>query len=152
MHRMKRLIWIGLAALMGAEAGCYGYYPVTEPVKADRRRVLVALNDSGTFLLAPKLGAFGSEVEGLLVDRPDSNYTLSVLMVRRYSGNEEDWKGERVVIPIRLTTSVTERHFSPGRTALFGGGLVALMTTLISAFKGGTSSQGSGTSGTVSGK
>src|SRR5439155_25975061 len=115
-----RILSVVLAGFLLA-GGCYGYYPVDKPSPAEGRRVLLSLSDSGTFLLAPKIGPFGTGIEGLLETSSDSAYTMSVLVIKRYE-TAEDWRGERVVVPRRLVTSMTERHFSPGRTVLFSAG------------------------------
>lgn len=115
-QRRRIIASIGLTAL--AANACYGYYP---PTGADLtgREVRVSLTDSGTVVLAPKVGNGIQLIDGRIVSDTDSHFLLSVMGTQRRDGIENSWKGERIDISRSLTADVAERRFSRARTALF---------------------------------
>ena len=114
--RVSKAVVAVLASLAGS--GCFGYYqPITTDLAG--RRIQVSLNDSGSVVLAPRLGPGVEAVQGLLAADSANQYVVSVLTTRRRDGQESDWRGERVVVPYALVSSVSERRFSRARTAVF---------------------------------
>lgn len=113
---VRRAVVAVLASLAGS--GCFGYYqPLTTDLAG--RRVQLSITDSGSVVLAPRLGPQVEAVEGLLHADSGSQYVVSVLATRRRDGQESDWRGENVAIQRALVSSVTERRFSRSRTAVF---------------------------------
>jgi hypothetical protein len=117
------------------------------------QRLQLDLTDSGSVMLTSILGPGSMAIEGVLVSPLDSTYRVSVLVVHRRNGSDEDWKGERVVVPEVFVDHVTERHFSSGRTALFTAGIAGALALIHQGFAGPVaSSPGSGSSGGTLGK
>jgi hypothetical protein len=140
---------VALATLL--LAGCYGYFPPGPAAPIPGQRVSLELTGSGSVLLGPTIGTLATAIDGQLLPSPDSAYVLSVLVVRRRNGNDEDWKGERVTVPRAFVEQLTERHFSAGRTVLFSAGLAVVINAIHRAFGGPTDSRpgsGTGSSGT----
>ena len=113
--RFRLSLSLGALALSCA---CYGYYAPPSTTDVVGRRVQLSLSDSGSVMLASQLGPASQAVEGQLVADSANQFLVSVVGVRRRSGEESDWKGEQVTIPRPFVTHVAERRFSFGRTAL----------------------------------
>ena len=107
-----------LAAAVPVLSGCYGYYASPNANAVVGRRVQLALSDSGSVMLASQLGPSSNAVEGRLLADSGNLFLLSVVGVQRRDGNGSEWKGEQVAIPHPFVTTVAERRFSIGRTAL----------------------------------
>jgi hypothetical protein len=128
---------------------CYGYFPPRAATPVPGRRVSLELTGTGAVMLGPTIGASATAIDGLLLPSPDSAFVVSVLVVRRRNGRDEDWKGERVTVPRTLVEQLTERHFSAGRTVLFSVGIAVAINAIHQAFGGPIDSRpGSGTGNT----
>jgi len=115
--------------------GCYGYYPATQPSPVGHD-VMITLTDSGSVVLARQIGPAAESLIGRVATNTDNAVTIAMLSVHQRDGNETEWRGEPVVIPRPLMISLTERHFSRGRTALFTGAVALAAVALRQAFHG----------------
>ncbi len=133
MNSSKRQILCALAALSGS--ACYGYYaPLSQDLSG--RRIALALTDSGSVVLAPRVGYGIEAVEGRIVADSAGSYIMSVFGTRRRDGQESGWKGELLDVPRSLVSTITERRFSRARTALFTGVTTIAMVAVKRAFGG----------------
>jgi hypothetical protein len=127
--------------------GCYGYYPPSSPAPVGRE-VELTLSDSGSFVLAQRVGPSAAAIEGRYAADSANSILLSVTGVRQRNGDGVDWRGERVLVPRPLVIKLEERRFSRGRTALFAGAVAVGLLTARQALGGlGGSSGGSGLPG-----
>ncbi|MDB4877725.1 MAG: hypothetical protein JWM41_4171 [Gemmatimonadetes bacterium] len=129
--------------------GCYGYYPVRAAAPTGRD-VQVTLTDSGSVILAPRIGPSAEVVYGHVAGDSASAMLLALTAVRQRDGNEVDWKGEHVAIGRPLIARVDERRFSRTRTVLFSGAIAVALIAIRQGFQGngfgfggGKNSQGS---------
>ena len=107
----------GIAATVLALQGCYIYLPERDPAALRGQRANISLTDSGSVILAPKIGVGIVDLEGVVEGDTTGGRILAVHSSRLRSGSESDWRGERIVIPDPLIASIQKREFSPARTA-----------------------------------
>jgi hypothetical protein len=149
--RIFRRTALLLATLPAAAAtvGCYAYYPARDPGSLQGHRASLALTDSGSVVLAPKIGASIVALEGRYAGDSAGAYLIDLAITRQRNGVEADWKGERIVVPRVLVASLEQRDFSAPRSALAGAlaavGLVAITAAIRG--KGDNGTLGSGTGG-----
>src|SRR3954467_7578908 len=128
MRCFKAHLCVALAFITAAgSVGCYGYY---EPIGASLtgHQLQLSITDSGAVVLAPLVGSAVETVDGKLLTDSASRYLMSVSGVRRRDGLETDWRGESVMIPHALVSTVMERRFSRARTTLFAvAGTIAMV-------------------------
>jgi hypothetical protein len=117
-------------------SGCHTYRTVPSGALPDDSQARVYLTDRGTEDLARFVGPYSRALAGGVLSKSDSALALSVAEVERFDGNEEFWRGERVVVPRDAIASVQVRRISPIRTALLSTGLVAAAFVLGKAFAG----------------
>jgi len=142
---MVRCCRIGLAVLGVLLAGCYSLQPVRGVEPQVGTRVAFDVNDAGRVALGGAMGPEIAQVEGLLVEKDNGSYLLSVTAIRTLRGFEQVWAGEQVRLQQGHLGSVYERRFSTGRTIAISavgiGGLAAIITS-ISLLAGGTEENG----------
>lgn len=129
MHRIRVTV---TASAMVLCLGCYSLQPIVGPFPVLGSTVAVSLNDAGRVALGGSMGPAIDEVEGRLVQRDSAEYVLSVVGVRFLRGGEQTWTGERVRIKSEFVSTVKEKKFSKGRTALISAvalGTVAAFVT-----------------------
>ena len=124
------------AVLLCALAGCYEYSQPPAGVTPVDRDVFLTLTDSGAVALASLIGPSGEAISGRLLADSAETYRLSVTSVRQRAGIDVGWRGERLLVPRVLVNRLTERRFSPTKTALFGGLTVGVLAALRQAFGG----------------
>ena len=129
--------------------GCYAYYPARDAGALQGQRASLSLTDSGSVVLAPRIGASVVAMEGRYAGDSAGAYLIDLAVTRTRSGTEADWRGERVAVPRVLVASLEQREFSAPRSALAGVlasvGLVAITVALRG--KGDNGGLGSGTGG-----
>jgi len=135
---------LATAVLVGMSASaCYGYYaPVTADLRG--RDTRVSLTDSGSVILAPRVGQGIAAIEGRIVADSADAYNLAITTTIRSDGQEFDWKGERVMVPHALVSKVEERRFSSARTSVFTFATAAALIAAKAAFSGFTGSNAPG--------
>ena len=116
-------------------SGCYAYYD-TASTPAPGRRVELWLSDSGSVMLAAKIGPSAEFVRGEIAGDSSGSYVIAIQEVEQRNGDVSDWKGEHVVVPHVLVAQMRERHFSPARSTLFSAGVVGALAGAMTAFGG----------------
>jgi hypothetical protein len=150
MSSIRRTV-VALALLPGAVStfGCYAYYPSSDTPPLQGERISFALTDSGSVVLAPKIGTAVVAIEGTYRGDSSTAYLVEMLVTRQRNGTETDWRGERLAIARPLVSSLERREFSAPRSILAGAlsaiGVVAITSALRG--KGDNGSLGSGTGG-----
>lgn len=131
MQGAVRCAGLGIVGLL--VAGCYSLEPVTGAVPDVGRRVAFDVNDAGRMALGGSMGPEIAQVEGLLVDKDNGGYLLSVSSVRLLRGGEQVWAGEQVRLSTEHVGHAYERRFSATRSILMGaaglGGLTAFLVS-----------------------
>ncbi len=150
--RNSALLFAAIPALSGT-LGCYSYYPARDLNGLIGRRASIALTDSGSVVLAPRVGSGVIVVEGDYLGDSAGTHLLAMTLTRQRNGQEADWKREHVAVPHALVASLEERAFSTSRS-LFAGALgVAGAVALTLALRGkGESSTGGPPPGKVPGQ
>jgi hypothetical protein len=130
---MMRRVSLGL--LLPLLAGCYVNQPLvgSRPEPAPGTRLAIELTDAGRVGMALQVGPEVVSVEGALIERSDSQYVLGVTKVVGLYGAQSRWQGERVAFRAEYVRRMSERRFSPGRTAgavvgMVAGVVVAMLT------------------------
>lgn len=119
--RLSALLIATVPALAGT-LGCYSYYPARDTSALTGRRASIALTDSGSVVLAPRVGSGVIALEGNYLGDSAGTHLLAMTLTRQRNGQEADWKGEHVAVPRALVASLEERTFSTSRS-LFAGAL-----------------------------
>jgi hypothetical protein len=135
------VIGVASTAAFVVVQGCYIYLPERDPAALRGQHASISLTDSGSVVLAPKIGAGIVDLEGVFEGDSVGGSVLSVYASRQRSGAESDWRGERLVIPDPLIASIQKREFSATRTAFVTAlgtvGLVVLTRALRGNGEGG---------------
>ncbi len=120
------------ATLLVSTIGCYTMQPVTGQPFPLGMTVELAINDAGRVALRQLIGPDVVKVQGRLVQQDSATYTLAVTQIGLSRDGTQVWSGERVGIKADYVSSVTERRFSRGRTAVVTAavmGVVAIVFT-----------------------
>ncbi len=135
---MRRRIQSFAPLLLSALAvgACYRYDHVTATQVAPQRIVELELTDSGAVVLAAKIGPQVEALRGRVLADSGGTMTVAVTQTRQRSGNEQDWKGEELVVPRALVSSIGERHFALSRTVLFSAAVAGALVGVSAAFNG----------------
>ena len=128
---------------LSSVSGCYGFYAPGTPRLAGRDLELV-LTDSGSVMLAPRVGLAVQAVDGRLLTDSAGIYSLAVQSTRRRDGMENGWRGERLEVPHSFVASLAERRFSAARTTLFAGAMTAALIAIKGIFGGSGGSNAPG--------
>ncbi len=121
---------VATAAL--ASVGCYTLQPIAGQPLPLGTQVSLAINDNGRAALGGQMGPEISDIQGRLLQKDSAEYVLSVTQISLLRGGEQVWAGERVRVRSEYVSTVSERRFSRGRTALVSGavlGVVAVVFT-----------------------
>ena len=131
--------------------GCYTLEPVTGGiVPAIGSQVAFDVNDQGRVALGGTMGPSILQVEGRLLSKDSSNYSVAVSEIHFLQGGDQVWAGEHVNINSQFVTSVYERRFSAVRTAIAGGAAAGAIAAIVgrSLLGGGDPEQPKGTTDT----
>jgi hypothetical protein len=141
---------LALCVMLGA---CYEYVPARSATSLLGQRVQLSLTDSGSVVMASRVGPSVDAIEGNLLADSAGAYVLGVTLTRARSGGETDWREERVAVPHPLVASLAQRRLSRSRStfagALMSAGLVAVTVGLRGS---GNSSGGVPTGGKTPGQ
>jgi hypothetical protein len=146
--RRTALLVAALPAAIGT-LGCYAYLPARDAGALQGKRASFALTDSGSVVLAPRIGPSIVAIEGRYAGDSAGVYLVDMLVTRQRNGAEADWHGERVAVARPLVASLEQREFSAPRSFL-AGALAAIGVAAITAAirgKGDNGTLGSGTGG-----
>lgn len=142
---MRRLLLALSIAGTPLLSSCYEYVRTDNPTSLVGRQVQLVLTDAGTAAEAAMVGPSVEAIEGRYVALSEGTAVIAVTLTRTRSGQEVDWRGERVAVPMQHIASFLERRFSQSRTA-FAGGLAAagvIGATVALRGRGGASGSGS---------
>ena len=123
---------IVVAVTLLVSTGCYTMQPVSEQPFPVGITVELVINDAGRAALRPMMGPEVAKVQGRLVQKDSTGYTVAVTQLGLLRDGTQVWSGERVSIKSEYVNSVTERRFSRGRTAVVTAavlGVVAIVFT-----------------------
>ena len=123
---------IVVAVTLLVSTGCYTMQPVTEQPFPLGITVELVINDAGRAALRPMMGPEVAKVQGRLVQKDSTGYTVAVTQLGLLRDGTQVWSGERVSIKSEYVNSVAERRFSRGRTAVVTAavlGVVAIVFT-----------------------
>ena len=121
------MLRLGSVVLAGAlMAGCYTLEPAMGVVPRVGSVVALDVNDLGRVALGGSMGPEIAQIEGPLVEKTPTEYVVAVKVVRLLRGGEQTWAGEQVHLKTEFVTSVSERRFSAGRSAVFAAGAVGV--------------------------
>lgn len=126
--------------------GCYVPAPVGSAAPDIGSRVQVQLTDAGSVALANSIGRGVTGLDGTIVQRTDSNLTLSVKHTDLASGDQQPWSGENVALPTSAIASVRQKKLSVWRSGALASALLG--AALAIKFGGPGSSTGSTDVGT----
>jgi hypothetical protein len=130
MFRYRRTIAVITLATTGA---CYTSLPVESfppPVGND---LVAMLTDAGSTEMASVVGPRVTGVSGRYLGLAGDSLRLSVKTVIKRDGNEEFWRGEQVEIARSNLASISRRQFSPFKSGVIIGVLVAALVGITSA-------------------
>ncbi len=127
---MRRALAL-LAPACAFAAGCYSMVPVANSAPPLGSTVSLAITDAGRVALGGLMGPEIERVDGRLVDRQDTAYTLAVSAVHLLRGGMQVWNGERVQIRTEHVRDVQERRFSKSKSAILAGTTVAVLAAII---------------------
>lgn len=113
--------WNGLVAMLVVAitpfaGGCYTYRSATSGPMDSGSRVALMLNDQGRVGMSHRVGPEIARLDGSLVARTDSGYTIRVRKITDLAGNSQLWSDETVSVSQDYLKDVTVRQFSRGRT------------------------------------
>ena len=123
---------IVVAVTLLVSTGCYTMQPVSEQPFPVGITVELVINDAGRAALRPMMGPEVAKVQGRLVQKDSTGYTVAVTQLGLLRDGTQVWSGERVSIKSEYVNSVAERRFSRGRTAVVTAavlGVVAIVFT-----------------------
>ena len=114
----RRLVALALAG--AAASGCYAY---AAPGSGDTRgltgrQVQATLTDSGSVVMAAKVGPAVEQLRGSVVAEDLSSVSFSMEESVHRDGTGAPWRQEVVQVPRPLIRQIDVRGFSPTRTAL----------------------------------
>jgi hypothetical protein len=128
MHREDVRVWSGRASrrivatatvlAVAAFTACYQFVPTGQTVFPVGTSVAFELNDAGRLSVANKIGSEVLQITGTLIGQTGTDYTLGVTSITFLNGRTAQWSGEAVTIRQESIKSLSERKFSPARTAV----------------------------------
>ena len=140
LHRIRPALVLG-TLLVGA---CYEYVPARSVASLLGQRVQLSLTDSGSVVMASRIGPSVDAIEGNLVADSAGAYVVAVTLTRARSGAETDWREERVVVPHPLVASFAERRLSRSRSTFAGALMSAGVVAVTVGLRGGGGATGGG--------
>jgi hypothetical protein len=140
---------VGTLAVAGALAtGCYAYN-APSPAQSERltgRQVQATLTDSGSVVLAAKVGPAVEQLRGSVVAEDLTSLSVAMDESVHRDGTGAPWRQEVVQVPRPLIREVDIRSFSPSRT-LFAAFLTS--AALFALERGFVKNGGSNAAGTA---
>lgn len=149
---MRRPISFAVLIALPLSAGCYAYVPTTQSLAG--RLVETRLTDSGSVVLASRVGPSIEQLRGRVVSESQRSVSLAVEEAINRDGMGTPWRSEVIDLPRPLINSIAVRQFSPTRTLLFA----AITSTVLIAVErgflgsGGANAAGTGQTGKPTGR
>ena len=144
MNTGRRTAAIALASAVAS--GCYAYSaPGSGETRLMGRQVQATLTDSGSVVMAAKVGPAVEQLRGSVVAQDLNSVSFSMDESVHRDGTGAPWRQEVVQVPRPLIRQIDVRAFSPTRTAL-----AALLTTtaLLAVERGFLKNGGANAAGT----
>lgn len=110
-----------LVAITPLAGGCYTYRSAASAPVVSGSRVALMLNDQGRVGMSSRIGPEIARLDGSLLEKSDSAYTIRVRKITDLAGNEQLWSDETVSVSPDYLKDVTVRQFSRNRTLLAVG-------------------------------
>jgi hypothetical protein len=131
-----RTVIIIVAAVLSS--GCYEYLPAPSSGNGGLygRRINLTLTDMGSAALAQQIGPQNDAIRGALLADTANALLVSVNSVRNRNGIEQDWRGERLTVPVQFVDRVEQRSFSKRKTVLASIATGAALFFVHQAFTG----------------
>jgi hypothetical protein len=111
-----------LGIFLGA---CYTVRPLDTAQPQPATIIIADLTDSGTVVMANKIGPGGEEVEGIVVGTDADTWTLNLKRVDHRGGTSVMWNQELVSFPRYALTHITEKRLDKGKSWFAGIGIAA---------------------------
>ena len=140
---------VGALLVAGALAsGCYAYNTphLGESERLTGRQVQATLTDSGSVVLAAKVGPAVEQLRGSVIAEDLTSLSVAMDESVHRDGTGAPWRQEVVQVPRPLIREIDIRGFSPSRT-LFAAFLTSV--ALVAVEKGFLKSGGSNAGGTA---
>lgn len=119
-------------ALLGTTAiGCTSLQPIVGAAPLLGSSISLEINDAGRVALGGSIGPAIERIDGRLVQQDSSTYVVAVASVKFIRGDEQTWASERVTVKSAFVTSVRERKFSKGRTALISAAAIGVVAAFV---------------------
>jgi hypothetical protein len=141
-----RVATMVVAGVLGS--GCYAYTTprLSESEHLTGRQVQATLTDSGSVVMAAKVGPAVEQLRGSVVAEDLTSLSVAMDESVHRDGTGAPWRQEVVQVPRRLIREVDIRGFSPSRT-LFAAFLTS--AALIAVEKGFLKNGGANAAGTA---
>lgn len=112
-------------------AGCYTQVPLTASIPSPSTGITASVTDSGTVVMANKIGPGAESVEGVVTAADPTSWTLKLEQVGYRGGTAVHWTGETVVFPRYALTNASVKRLDVTKSWI-AGGLVAASAFIIS--------------------
>lgn len=120
-ERWNGLVAMLLVAITPLAGGCYTYRSAASIPVASGSRVALMLNDQGRVGISHRVGPEIARIDGSVVEKTDSAYTIRVRKITDLAGNTQLWSDETISVSQEYLKDVTVRQFSRNRTMLAVG-------------------------------
>lgn len=117
--------------LMG---GCYTREPLATPVPAPAVRIVASVTDTGAVVMGNTIGTGAREVEGVVTEATETNWTLRMVRVEHRDGRSVPWNREVVSFPINALDNPSVVVLNRQRSWIFAGGAIVGALLLGRAF------------------
>jgi hypothetical protein len=118
-------------------SGCYMYVPVGSARPEVGSQIRAVLSTDGTVEMIPRFGPGVVALSGIMVGGYPEEIPIAVQRVTTADRGEMPWGESVVVLPPSQLASVEERRLSKTRTALFVGGIAAVVLLADRTLTGG---------------
>jgi hypothetical protein len=127
---LRRSAAMVMTVMVLGTSACYSYVPLTGAPVAGQELAL-GITDRGRVALNERVGPEIDELQGTLVAKTDSSFTLAMkraVTLRRISTT---WTGESLSVSSAFVGTVREKRLSRGRSWLVAGGATAAVVAFI---------------------
>ncbi len=101
--------------------GCYSLHPVATGTAPEiGARIAVEVNDIGRAALGGSMGPEIDRIEGRMMEKDSSGYTIAVEQIYLMRGGMQVWNNEKIRIGTDQVRGLFERRISRGRSIALG--------------------------------
>ena len=122
MKSNMRILALPFAIALGA---CYQQQPLSAPAPAPATHVVAQLTDSGTVVMGNALGEGVMQVEGIVTNADENNWTMQMLRVEQRGERTIEWNREPVTFPSNVLTNRMMVTLDKKRSYIAAGGILA---------------------------